>query len=343
MRYRQLGTTGIEVSAFTLGVMNFGTWANTDESELERIVAASVDAGINVIDTADVYSQGESEEMLGRVLARRTDRDDLIIATKFYNPVGTDRNNRGSGRRWIVRAVEDSLRRMKLEHIDLYQAHRPDPTVPIDDTLGTLSDLVHQGKIRHFGTSTFTSHQLTEAHWSALARGRELPVTEQLPYSILAREAEREVLDVALKYRLGVLSWSPLAGGWLSGSYRSETSTRLARQPERHAGELPENAQKRQAVQGLAAVAEEAGLPLAQLAVAFVLANRAISTAIVGPRTLDQLTSLLAAADLDLAPEVLAAIDEIVPPGRTINPADTGYPREHAAAILARQRGAHAG
>lgn len=328
MSYRNLGTTGVNVSPLTLGAMMFGAWGNPDHDECIRIIHRALDAGINVIDTADVYARGESEEIVGKALKGR--RDDVVLATKFHGAMDDDDpNHQGSSRRWIIREVEDSLRRLGTDHIDLYQVHRPRPDVDIDETLGALSDLVHQGKIRYVGTSTFLASQIVEVQWVAERRHRERPVTEQPPYSILARDVERDVLPTAQKYGLGILPWSPLAGGWLSGRYRRGqepgTSSRLERQPARHDPNSPENAAKLAAVHLLDDLAADAGVSLVHLALAFVLEHPAVSSAIIGPRTLEQLESLLGAEKVSLSPEILDEIDRIVPPGTTINEADRGY------------------
>lgn len=327
--YRLLGTTGVRVSPLTLGAMMFGAWGNNDVHESERIIHTALDAGINVIDTADVYGHGESEEIVGKAIQGR--RDEIVLATKFHGPMSqTDPNAGGLSRRWIFAAVENSLARLGTDHIDLYQIHRPRPETDVDETLGALSDLVQQGKIRYFGTSTFLGSQLVEAQWSAQRRHRQRPVTEQPPYSILAREAERDVLPTAQKYGLGVLPWSPLAGGWLSGRYRrgaeaSYESTRQARQPGRHDPATAVNQHKLEIVHQLQDLADEAGLSLIHLSIAFVLNHPAVSSAIIGPRTLEHLTAQLGAARVRLDEDVLDRIDEIVAPGTTLNEADRGW------------------
>lgn len=338
MKYRPFGSTGIVVSELSLGVMNFGAWANQHSGDHEEILARAIEAGVNLIDTADVYSAGESERILGALLAKRSDRDELIIATKFHSQWLGGRNTRGNSRHWVTRAVDASLQRLGLDHIDLYQIHRPEPGTAIDETLGALSDLVRAGKIRYFGTSTFSGHELTEARWTAHDRRHIYPVSEQLPYSILAREAEREVFEVARKYRLGTIVWSPLAGGWLGGRRDGGASTRLQRQPERHASDVPENRIKQEIVAELGRIAQDAGCTLPQFALAFVLANNVVSTVLLGPRTPAQLDELLAAVDLELPAETLARVDELALPGRTINPADTGYGRDHVQSLVSQQR-----
>jgi aryl-alcohol dehydrogenase-like predicted oxidoreductase len=326
MEYRSFGRTGVQVSALTLGAMNFGAWGNPDHDDSIRIIHHALDAGINVIDTADVYSQGESEEIVGKALAEGR-RDDVFLATKFHGQIGEERNRRGNSRRWIIREVEDSLRRLRTDWIDLYQVHRPDPDTDFDDTLGALSDLVHQGKIRYIGTSTFEPSSIVEGQWIAERRGRERVVSEQPPYSILVRGVERDMLPVAQRYGLAVIPWSPLAGGWLAGRYRpgQEPSQRAQRIPARYDASNPANAAKAEAVERLSALAEEAGLSLIHLALAFVLEHPAVTSAIIGPRTLEQLESQLGAEKVKLTAEVLDRIDEIVPPGTNLNPADAGY------------------
>ncbi|GAA4906695.1 aldo/keto reductase [Streptomonospora salina] len=326
MEYVPLGRTGVRVSPLTLGAMNFGSWGNSDHDDSVRIIHRALDAGINVIDTADVYSAGESEEIVGKALSGR--RDDVVVATKAHGPMGTDPNARGNSRRWLVREVDESLRRLGTDHIDLYQIHRPDPDCDVDETLGALTDLVRAGKIRYAGCSTFPAHRLVESHWVAERRGRERFVTEQPPYSILTRGIEADVLPVAREYSMGVLPWSPLAGGWLSGKYRRGAqvdSPRMSRMPDRYDPDKPQNAAKLEAVEQLVGVAEDNGLTLIELALAFVLEHPAVSSAIIGPRTMDQLESQLSASEVRLPAETLDRIDEIVPPGTNLNPADAGW------------------
>ncbi|MGW1027702.1 aldo/keto reductase [Streptomyces sp. NPDC002577] len=327
--YRILGRTGVKVSPLTLGAMNFGAWANPDHDDAIKIIHQALDSGINVIDTADVYSRGENEEIVGKALAGGR-RDDVILATKFHGQVGDNPGHQGNSRRWIFKAVENSLRRLSTDHIDLYQVHRPDPSTDFEETLGALHDLVQQGKIRYIGTTTFEPHQIVEGQWIAERLRLRRPVTEQPPYSILARAAERAVLPIAEQYGLGVLPWSPLAGGWLSGRYLKgdpthAESSRLKRQPHRHDPELAANKRKREAAEQLAELADEAGLSLIHLSLAFVLEHPAVSTVIIGPRTQEHLASQLGAVDVRLPQDVLDRIDEIVPPGTTISPADEGY------------------
>src|SRR5262245_60581587 len=307
--------------------MMFGAWGNPDHDESIRIIHRALDAGINFVDTADVYSSGESEEIVAKALAGR--RDNVVLATKFHGTMGDDPNERGNSRRWIVREVENSLRRLQTDWIDLYQVHRPDPTCDIDETLGALTDLVHAGKIRYLGHSTFQAHEIVEAQWVAERRGRERFVCEQPPYSLLVRGIEADVLPVCQRYGLGVIPWSPLAGGWLSGRYRMgqelPESSRAERIPQRFDMSLPENQRKLELADSLAALAEEWGLSLVHMALAFVIRHPAVTAAIIGPRTMEQLESQLGAADVNLPDELLDRIDEIVPPGRNANPADAGW------------------
>ena len=324
VEYRPFGRTGVRISTLTLGAMNFGERGNPDHADGIRVIHRALDEGINVIDTADVYSQGESEQIVGKALRGR--RDDVFLATKVHGQIGTGPNTRGNSRRWIAAAVEHSLRRLGTDWIDLYQVHRPEPDTDFDETLGALSDLVHQGKIRYIGTSTFEPSAMVEGQWIAERRGRERVVSEQPPYSLLARGIEREVLPVAQRYGLAVLPWSPLAGGYLAGRPLDDwKSARAGRFPARYDTGRPENAAKVAAVHRLQQLADEAGLSLIHLALAFVLQHPAITSAIIGPRTLEHLESQLGAAKVTLTRDVLDRIDEIVPPGTTLNPADAGY------------------
>jgi aryl-alcohol dehydrogenase-like predicted oxidoreductase len=337
MEHRLLGRTGVSVSKLCLGAMMFGAWGNSDHDESIRIIHRALDAGINFIDTADVYARGESEEIVGKALSGGR-RDDVILATKFHGAMGDDPNQQGSSRRWIVRAVEDSLRRLDTDWIDLYQVHRPRPDTDIEETLSALTDLVHQGKVRYIGHSTFPASQIVEAQ--GVARDRQLQrfVTEQPAYSILARAIEGDILPTCRRHGMGVLSYSPLTGGWLSGRWRKDTgqqsSSRASRLPERFDLSQPLNQRKLDAVEQLAQLAEQAGIALIQLAIAFVLNHPAITAAIIGPRTMEQFEGQFAAADVALDDAVLDRIDEIVPPGVTINPVDNSFdnPALHPAA-----------
>ncbi len=328
MEYRTLGHTGIKVSPLCLGTMMFGAWGNTDHDDSIRIIHRALDAGINFVDTADVYASGESEEIVGKALAGGR-RDDVVLATKVHGSMGEDPNQRGNSRRWIVREIDNSLRRLGTDWIDLYQLHRPDPSCDIDDTLSVLSDLVRAGKVRAIGTSTFPAAEIVESHWVADRRGRERFRCEQPPYSMLIRGIEADVLPVCRRYGMGVIAWSPLGGGWLTGRYRKgqdiATSHRAQRTPGRFDLSDPGNQRKLDAADALATLAEEAGLSLIEMAVAFVLRHPAVTAAIIGPRTMEQLESQLGATDLHLDDALLDRIDEIVPPGTNARPADTGW------------------
>ena len=329
MEMRALGRTGVQVSPLCLGAMMFGAWGETDHDESIRIIHRALDAGINFVDTADVYSRGESEEIVGKALAGGR-RDSVVLATKAHGRMGDDPNEYGNSRRWIVKEVENSLRRLKTDWIDLYQIHRPEPDTDIDETLGALTDLVHAGKVRYLGSSTFQPSSIVEAQWVAEKRGRERFVCEQPPYSILIRAVEADVLPTCRRYGMGVIPWSPLAGGWLSGKFRrgtgaEPTSRRSAMLPKRYDMSLPENQRKLDAAEALAVLAEEAGISLIEMALAFVMRHPAVTAPIIGPRTMEHLESQLTAVDAVLSDDVLDRIDEIVPPGVNVNPGDTGY------------------
>ncbi|MEY2418934.1 MAG: hypothetical protein QOG90_1614 [Actinomycetota bacterium] len=327
MKYRSIGRTGIQVTPYCLGAMMFGAWGNPDHEDSIRIIDAALDAGINFIDTADVYSAGESEEIVGKALKGK--RDSVVLATKFYMPMGQDPNMSGGSRRWIIQEVENSLRRLQTDYIDLYQIHRPVPGTDIDETLGALSDLIHQGKVRIVGSSTFPAEEIVEAQWAAERRNRERFTCEQPPYSLFARGIETAVLPTCEKYGMGVIAWSPLAGGWLSGKYRKgdpqPTGGRAARIPARFDFSLPENARKLDLIDQLDKVAADAGVSLTHLSMAFVVSHPAVTAAIIGPRTMEQLTDILAGASVELSDDTLDALDEIIPPGSTLNAADAGW------------------
>jgi aryl-alcohol dehydrogenase-like predicted oxidoreductase len=316
MQYRTLGRTGMQVSSLVLGAMNFGAMGRTTQDEATAIVDAALEAGINLIDTADIYSDGESEEMVGKAMAGR--RDDIVLATKAGLPMGDERNHRGSSRRWLVKELDNSLRRLGVDHVDLYQIHRWDPNTSDEETLSALTDLQRAGKIRHFGSSSFPAYRVVQAQWAAKNNHLSRYVTEQLNYSILQREAESHMLPVAEEYGLGVLVWGPLASGWLSGAVRKGqdvTTHRSGFWPQLFDPSLPAAKACFDVVEQLAKVAEEAGLTLIQLALGFVTQHPAVTSALIGPRTMDHLHSQLAAADTVLSADVLDAIDTIVYPG----------------------------
>lgn len=326
MDHRPLGRTGVHVSKLCLGTMMFGAWGNPDHDDSIRVIHAALDAGINFVDTADVYSAGESEEIVGKAIKGR--RDDVVLATKFFMPMGDDPNRRGPSRRWIMTAVEDSLRRLGTDHIDLYQVHRPDPATDDEETLGALTDLVRQGKVRYIGSSSFSGSQIVEAQIAARDRHLERYRTEQPPYSLLTRGIELDVLPTAQRHGMGILTYSPLGGGWLSGGWTADSSpTSPARQrlANRFDMSLPENQRKLEAVGLLAKVAEDIGLSMIELAIAFVVNHPGVTSAIIGPRTMEQLESQLPAADVVLDTATLDRIDAIIKPGVTLNPADTSY------------------
>jgi aryl-alcohol dehydrogenase-like predicted oxidoreductase len=308
--------------------MMFGDWGNKDHAESIRIIHGALDAGINFVDTADVYARGESEEIVGKALAGGR-RDHVVLATKVHGRMGDDPNERGNARRWIVREVDDSLRRLGTDWIDLYQIHRPEEETDIDETLGALTDLVRAGKVRYIGSSTFPASQIVEAQWAAERRGRERFACEQPPYSLLVRGVEADVLPTCRRHGLGVIPWSPLAGGWLSGRYRKghepPGSHRAERLPARFDLSTPQNQRKLEAADALAGLAEEAGLTLIEMALAFVIRHPAVTAAIIGPRTMEHLESQLSAVDVELSDDVLDRIDEIVPPGTNVSEEDTGW------------------
>jgi aryl-alcohol dehydrogenase-like predicted oxidoreductase len=327
MEQRRLGRTGVNVSELCLGAMMFGAWGNPDHDESIRIIHQALDAGVNFIDTADVYAHGESEEIVGKALAGRRDR--VVLATKVHGSMGDDPNERGNSRRWIMRECDASLRRLRTDWIDLYQIHRWDPDTDHDETLGALSDLVRAGKVRYLGSSTYPPSEIVAAQWVAEKRGRERYVCEQPPYSLLVRGVEVEVLPLCQRYGMGSICWGPLAGGWLTGRWRkgqeAPASTRAERLPHRYDLSLPANQRKLEATEALAQLADEAGMSLIHLAIAFVLNHPAVTAAIIGPRTMEQLESQLGATEVTLDSALLDRIDGIVPPGTNFSFTDAGW------------------
>jgi aryl-alcohol dehydrogenase-like predicted oxidoreductase len=320
MRYRTLGKTGIKVTPYCLGAMMFGGIANRDHDDCIRIIHKALDFGINFLDTADRYSAGESEAIVGKALKGR--RDNIVLATKVHGPMGEDPNQQGNSRRWIMQAVEASLRRLQTDHIDLYQIHRPDPDTDIEETLSALSDLIHSGKVRAIGSSTMPASDIVEAQWAAERRGLERFRTEQPTYSILSRGIEAEVLPVTQRYGMGTLVWSPLAMGMLTGRVRKGQQTDLRRTSMfKHMSDE----RRLDAVEQIIPVAEKAGLPMTHLAMAFAIAHPGVTSAIIGPRTMEQLDDLLAGVDVTLTDEILDQIDEIVPPGTDVGTLDMAY------------------
>jgi aryl-alcohol dehydrogenase (NADP+) len=327
MQRTMLGRTGVSVGRLGLGTAQFGAWSGTTRSESVRVIHAALDAGIDLIDTADAYSAGEAERIVGSALAGR--RDDVILATKFSRPVGEERLNRwGGSRRWVMQAVEDSLRRLRTDWIDLYQIHWFNEDADLDETLGALSDLVHQGKVRMVGSSVFPAERIVEAQWVARERGHVRVVTEQMPYSVFDRGAEIARLPTCRRHGVSVITHQSLNGGWLTGKYRRgevPEGSRADRWPhgrERFDFGRPGPAAKLELLDPLAELAAEAGLTLAQLALAFVLEHPAVDVALVGAKTIEQLEELLPAGDAQLDPAILDRIDELVPPGRCLDPAD---------------------
>ncbi len=319
MKYRTLGRTGIRVSPYGLGALMFATQVGSPDPEGSvRIIHKALDAGINLVDTADAY--GDSEEVVGRALKGR--RDNVVLTTKVSRPMGTDPNQQGASRRWIVTAVENSLRRLQTDHIDVYQIHRPDPETDIEETLSALTDLVHNGKIRAFGTSTMPASDLVEAHWAAERRGLERFRTEQPPYSILNRSVEREVLPVAQKYGMGVLAWGPLGQGMLTGRVRRGQTSDVTRAK---LFRVFSDEQRLDAVERLVTLAAEAGLSMPHLAMSFAISHPGVTAALLGVRTMAHLDDLLAGVDVVLSDEILDRIDEIVAPGTDVGVLDQAY------------------
>jgi len=325
MEHRILARTGVSVTPLALGTMMFGVAGNPDHEDSARIIHAALDAGINFVDTADIYSKGESEEIVGKALSGGR-RDGVVLATKAYRPMADDPNSQGGSRRWLFNAVEDSLRRLKTDWIDLFQVHRFDPNTDLEETLGALDDLVKSGKVRYIGTSTYPVQKLVEAQWISERRNLNRFVTEQPPYSILTRGIEAEVLPAALEHDISVIPWSPLSGGWLTGiGSKIADSRRGGRFPELYDLSIPVNQRKLEAAEALQTLADEADISLIHLALAFVIRHPAVTSALIGPRTIEHLESQIGAAEIVLDKAVLDRIDEIVAPGTNLNPVDAGW------------------
>ncbi|MGW4079075.1 aldo/keto reductase [Streptomyces asiaticus] len=319
MQYRTLGRTGIKVSPYALGTLMFASVVNkAGHDDSIRVIRKALDAGINFVDTADAY--GDAEEVVGKALKGR--RDSIVLATKVSRPMGEDPNQQGASRRWIMTAVENSLRRLQTDHIDLYQIHRVDPTTDVEETLSAFTDLIRSGKVRAIGSSTTPASDMVEAQWVAERRKLERFHTEQPPYSILNRGIEREVLPVAQRYGMGTLVWGPLAQGLLTGRVRKGQENTLIR-----AGFVKHLNDERRidVVEQLISLAKEAGMPLTHLATAFTIAHPGVTSAIIGPRTMDHLDDLLAGLDVVLGDDLLDRIDEIVAPGTDIGTLDQNY------------------
>jgi aryl-alcohol dehydrogenase-like predicted oxidoreductase len=318
MQYRTLGRTGIQVSAYALGTLMYATRMGNAPEESARIIHKALDAGINFLDTADAYE--DSEEVVGKALKGR--RDGVVLATKFGRPVDDDLNHRGTSRRWIMTAVENSLRRLQTDYIDVYQIHRLDPSTNIEETLSALTDLIRSGKVRAIGSSNTPASDIVEAQWVAERRGLEHFHTEQPPYSLLNRRIEREVLPVTQRYGMGVMVWGPLAQGMLTGRVRRNQENTLLR-----AGLVKHVSDEHRidVVEELIPVAEEAGIPLTHLAMAFTIAHPGVTSALAGARTMAHLDDLLAGVDVELSDDLMDRIDKIVPPGTDVGALDQDY------------------
>lgn len=326
MENAYLGRTGISVSKHCLGAMMFGAMGNRDHDDCVAMIHKALDGGINFIDTADVYSAGESEQIVGKALKGR--RDKVVLATKFFAPMGRDPNMMGGSRRWIMSEVERSLERLQTDYIDLYQIHRFDENTDLEETLGALTDLQRQGKIRAFGSSMFPPDRIVEAQWVAERRGLSRFRCEQPWYSIFSREIERYVLPACQRYGMGAIVWSPLDGGWLTGRYLKpedfDQGGRVVRAAARGGGSFDPEAELVQRKLALAValkqLADEAGLKMSHMAIAFTLEHPGVTSAIIGPRTHEQLDDLLEGADVRLDKALMDRIDKLVPPGTNINP-----------------------
>ncbi|MCA1271045.1 aldo/keto reductase [Streptomyces sp. 7G] len=323
MEQRILGATGMPVSVLGFGAMNLGAWGRVDQDGADRLVGEALDGGITLFDTADLYSFGESETLLGKALGGR--REDVVLATKGRNPMSQNPLHSGASRRWINKAVEDSLRRLGTDYIDLYQIHRPDWDTDLEETLGALTDLQRSGKIRYFGSSTFPSHTIVEAQWVAKERGLSRFTTEQISYSIFQRAVEADVLPVAQRHRMGTLIWSPLANGWLAGTVKRDqpvTAHRANLATNEFDLSTPEAQRKLDILDGLRTIAGDLDLTLPELALAFSKSHPAVSSVLIGPRTAEHLRQNLRAAEIKLDDTALDRIDALARPGCDVAPQD---------------------
>ena len=323
MEYRQLGRTGVKVSTLCLGCMMFGGKTSPDDSY--AIINRALEAGINFLDTANVYSRGRSEEVTGEAIKRSGKRDKLVLATKVHGVMDeNDPNGNGNSRRHIIQQCEASLRRLQTDYIDLYQIHRPQSSIPIDETLRALDDLIRAGKVRYIGTSTYAAWQVLESLWIAKELGLNRFICEQPPYHILARRIERELLPMARTYGIATIPWSPLAGGLLTGKYDRNTTPPA----DSRFADVESNPRLRarmveavfDVVDGLKPIAQAKGCTISQLALAWCAAQPGVTSPIIGPRTMEQLEDNLGALTVSLTADDLAAIDQLVPPGRMVSP-----------------------
>ena len=313
------------ISRLGLGTMMFGAWGNPDRTDCRRIADIALEAGISLFDTADVYDRGIGETIVGDVIAGRRDR--VVLATKVGNPMSDDPDDCGLSGRRIIASCDDSLRRLRVDHIDLYQMHRPDPRTPLLESIGAMQQLIEAGKVRAWGTSTFPAHLLAEVHRSCAEHGLIPPATEQPPYSVLCRSIEREVVPLCRRHGVGLLTWAPLNGGWLTGKYAlgPTADSRAVREADHFDhGDESMRSIKLRSVDRLEEIAANAGLTVTEMAVRFVLSEPSVAACLLGPRTPAQAEQLCAITPEPLPGDVLAAIDAVVAPGVTINPADDG-------------------
>lgn len=331
MEYVNLGQTGLRVSPLCLGAMMFGAWGNSDHEDCTKIIHRALDAGVNFIDTANIYSEGESEEIVGKAIADR--RGEVVLATKVFGPMGDGPNQRGLSRKAIQEAVDASLRRLNTDVIDLYQIHRYDPTTPWEETLSTLNDLVRAGKVRYLGCSTnhyagdgdwqayLEAWRIVETLWISERRGYERFVCLQPPYSMLRRAMENEHFPMTRHHGIANIVWSPLEGGWLTGKYRRDAGNPMdSPRAQKWIGDLGKEVFERRldAVEELLPLAEAKGVSMSRFSLAWALRHPAVTSVIIGPRTMEQFEDCLGAVDVELTDDDLATIDRVVPPGTSV-------------------------